>query len=202
MIEIRNGHIAQGFSDIGYNFVIDREGRIFQGRHNPWLSTTDVQGAHAELSNPRSVGIALMGQLQPGEPHPTPVVGHPSELALRSLEGLLAWRFNQRTLDPLGSANIRVTVTIGRNPDGSAIIRGEDRNLHRIIGHRDVDRTVFVDGRIVPEQAETVCPGVNLWNLLPAIRTNVRNLIPPPQLRVSPATVAGSLAPGAGLTTI
>jgi|GEM_PF-1619154 len=177
MRTIRNEHIAQGFSDIGYNFVIDREGRIFQGRHNPWLSTTDVLGAHAFYSNHYSVGIALIGQFQPGEPHPTPAVGHPSELARQNLERLLTWRFHQHNLDPLGMANIATFWGI--------------RNIHRIAGHRDVGA----------RNGWTACPGDNLWNLLPVIRTNVRALIPP-QLRVSPATVAGSLAPGAGLTTI
>jgi hypothetical protein len=169
--------LSQGKNDIGYNFVIDREGRIFQGIHNPWHSTTDVWGAHAYFSNRSSVGIALMGQFQPGEPYPTPPVGHPSAASLRSLERLLAWRFHQRTLNPLGQADINTFWGI--------------RNIHRIAGHRDVGAS----------RGWTACPGDNLQVLLPTIRTNVRNLIPP-RLHVSPVTVAGSLAPGVGLTTI
>jgi len=65
MNDIRSWHIAQGWSDIGYHFVIDRAGRIFQGRHNPWLSTRDVRGAHAWDANISSVGIALIGQFCP-----------------------------------------------------------------------------------------------------------------------------------------
>ncbi|MBT9141521.1 MAG: hypothetical protein DDT30_02113 [Dehalococcoidia bacterium] len=153
MRDIRSGHLARGFGDIGYNFVIDREARIFQGRHNPWLSTTDVQGEHALPANSRSVGIALIGQFQPGV---SPTVGHPSELALRSLERLLAWRFSQRALNPLGMANINTAWGT--------------RNIHRIAGHRDV--------------SATACPGDNLQVLLPTIRTNVRNLLPPWLYRV------------------
>ena len=47
-----NGH---GWADIGYHFVIDGAGRVFEGRH------TDVLGAHAEGANTNNVGIALMG---------------------------------------------------------------------------------------------------------------------------------------------
>lgn len=201
MRDIRAGHIRLGWSDIGYNFVIDGEGRIFQGRHNPWLSTTDVLGAHAGVSNSSSVGIALIGQFQPGEPHPTPTVGHPSVAARQSLERVLAWRFHQRAMDPLGSANIRVRIIVGENPDLTPIIRTEDRHLPRIIGHRDVSRTTFVGGRTVPERWATACPGDNLYNLLPAIRTNVRSLLPP-QLRVTPTNIVGSLLGGSVWTHI
>ncbi|MCX5795301.1 MAG: N-acetylmuramoyl-L-alanine amidase [Elusimicrobia bacterium] len=47
-----NGH---GWNDIGYHFVIDGAGRVFEGRH------TDVLGAHAEGANQDNIGIALMG---------------------------------------------------------------------------------------------------------------------------------------------
>lgn len=201
MRDIRAGHIRQGWSDIGYNFVIDGEGRVFQGRHNPWLNTTDVLGAHAGVSNSSSVGIALIGQFQPGEPHPTPTVGHPSVAARQSLERVLAWRLHQRALDPLGSASIRVRIVVGENPDRTPIVRTEDRPLPRIIGHRDVSRTTFVGGITVPERWATACPGDNLYNLLPAIRTSVRSLFPP-QLRLSPTNIVSSLPGGSTWTHI
>ncbi|MBS3943377.1 MAG: N-acetylmuramoyl-L-alanine amidase [Dethiobacter sp.] len=163
--------LGKGWSDIGYHFVIDREGRIFQGRHNPQLNTQDVMGDHAPPANSRSVGIALMGQFYPGEDDPP--VGHPSAAALRSLERLLAWRFHQRNLDPRGTANIATAWGT--------------RNIHRIAGHREV--------------SATACPGDNLQVLLPTIRTHVRSLLPP-WLRVSPATISGSLLVGTGWSTI
>jgi hypothetical protein len=45
----------RGWADIGYHFVMDGAGRIFEGRH------TDVLGAHAEGANHDNVGIAVMG---------------------------------------------------------------------------------------------------------------------------------------------
>ena len=131
-----------GWLDIGYNFLVDQFGNIYQGRYNPWLNETDIRGAHAGNANSRSVGIAVLGQFHPGA-SPTP--GHPDDRSLRSVEDLIAWRFVQRSLNPLEEADISSswgTVTIPR-----------------ISGHRDV--------------MPTACPGDNLWVRLPEIRQNV-----------------------------
>lgn len=159
----------RNWGDIGYNFIIDNFGNIYQGTFNTNLNATDVWGIHAGIANSRSVGIALLGGFHP----PTPPATTPTPLARRYLERLLAWRFHQRNLDPRGAANI-------------ATVWGT-RNIHRIAGHREV--------------SATDCPGDNLQNILPAIRTNVRGLLPP-WLRVSPATISGSLLVGTGWSTI
>jgi len=52
---IRSWHIAKGWSDIGYHYVIDRFGTLENGRA---LSQT---GAHARGYNATSVGICLVG---------------------------------------------------------------------------------------------------------------------------------------------
>lgn len=53
--EIKSWHLENGFSDIGYHFVIRRNGVIENGR-----SITKI-GAHANGYNNRSLGIALVG---------------------------------------------------------------------------------------------------------------------------------------------
>lgn len=53
--EIREWHLARGFSDIGYADVIRRDGRVEEGRH------IDDVGAHAKGYNEVSVGICLVG---------------------------------------------------------------------------------------------------------------------------------------------
>jgi len=159
MRDMRIGHIARGWTDIGYNFVIDREGRIFVGRHNPQL-TSDIRGVHAGNANSQSIGIALIGQFHPGA---SPAVGLPTEISLRNLERLLAWRFQLRNLPPIGTADINTQWGI--------------RNLQRIAGHREV--------------SATACPGDNFQALLPQIRTNVSNLmitISPPTVESRAAT--------------
>ncbi|MCC5914947.1 MAG: N-acetylmuramoyl-L-alanine amidase [Balneolaceae bacterium] len=131
-----------GWQDIGYNFLIDHEGNIYQGRYNPWLDETDVRGAHAGNANGRSTGIGLLGQFEPGE---NPTVGDPASVALDALVKVISWRFTQNEIDPLGSSPILTNFS-----DGS-------RDLPHIMGHRDV--------------TATACPGQNLYTLLPDIRT-------------------------------
>ncbi|MCI0553794.1 MAG: N-acetylmuramoyl-L-alanine amidase, partial [Anaerolineae bacterium] len=114
----------QGWGDIGYNFLIDQFGNIYQGRYNPSLSTTDTRAGHAGGggggANAVSVGIALIGQFH--SQLADPPAGIPDSRALRCLEKLIAWRFDQRGLDPLGTANI--------------ITYWGTQNLDRITGHR------------------------------------------------------------------
>ena len=54
---IREWHMAKGWSDIGYHFVIRRDGVVEPGR------ALDAVGAHVAGYNSRSVGICLVGGL-------------------------------------------------------------------------------------------------------------------------------------------
>src|SRR5438445_3670190 len=70
---IQRSHVlTNGWFDIGYNFLVDREGRIYEGRwardyvvgetHTGEDVTGNlVTGAHAESHNPGSLGIAILG---------------------------------------------------------------------------------------------------------------------------------------------
>ena len=53
--EIRKWHLEQGFSDIGYHYVIRRNGSVESGR------PLDQPGAHCKGHNARSIGICLVG---------------------------------------------------------------------------------------------------------------------------------------------
>lgn len=53
--EIRRWHRARGWSDIGYHFVIDRDGRIMSGR------AVERTGAHCKGHNRGTIGICLLG---------------------------------------------------------------------------------------------------------------------------------------------
>lgn len=54
--EIRRWHVEDnGWNDIAYHFLDDRDGTIAHGRH------VSVQGAHAGGHNVGTIGIALMG---------------------------------------------------------------------------------------------------------------------------------------------
>lgn len=64
---------GRGWSDIGYHFVLDRSGNIFQGRPflNEQVDFRDgpvlAQGAHAGGANTGNIGICLLGCYHPPE---------------------------------------------------------------------------------------------------------------------------------------
>jgi hypothetical protein len=60
---IQRDHMgARGYGDIGYHFLIDPSGRIWQGRDLRW------QGAHAKGEhNVGNIGICLLGNFMPGK---------------------------------------------------------------------------------------------------------------------------------------
>ena len=53
---IRNGHRGKGWADIGYHYVVDRSGRVWQGR-----DVTKWQGAHVKNRNEGNVGVLCLG---------------------------------------------------------------------------------------------------------------------------------------------
>lgn len=53
--EIRQWHVQRGWLDVGYHYIIRRDGRIEEGRPR------DAVGAHVEGHNSTSLGICLVG---------------------------------------------------------------------------------------------------------------------------------------------
>ena len=141
--------ITQGWGDIGYNFVIDEAGNVYEGRYSrtyaPGESPTGqdlngngVTGAHAQGYNSGTVGIALLGTLTNQDATPA---------ARDALERLLAWEADEHGIDPQGSA-------LYTNP-----VSGTQATFPNIAGHRDV--------------AATECPGGAFYATLPTIRSDV-----------------------------
>lgn len=63
--QIRREHKAQGWSDIGYHYVVTLDGRLHLGRD------VDVAGAHVNGHNAHTIGVAYVGGLEnrPGVPY-------------------------------------------------------------------------------------------------------------------------------------
>lgn len=80
---------GRGWSDIGYNWLIDPNGVLYQGRED------NVQGAHFCAHNSRTMGVCVMGTF-------TDVT--PTTTAINSLEALLAWKSCNRSIAPLESS--------------------------------------------------------------------------------------------------
>lgn len=61
---IRNSHVSKGWADIGYHYIIDPAGRVWQGR------PINLQGAHVKDENPGNLGIMVMGNFESQRPTP------------------------------------------------------------------------------------------------------------------------------------
>lgn len=115
---------SNGWNDIGYNFLVDRFGQIFEGRAGG--IDRAVIAAHAAGFNSGSTGIALMGD------HRTSA---PTAAAQSALVNLLRWKFDVHHVDPKSTT----TEVAGR---GSRFSEGSTVTLDTIVGHIDVGNTV------------------------------------------------------------
>ncbi|MGY6517446.1 MAG: N-acetylmuramoyl-L-alanine amidase [Lysobacteraceae bacterium] len=57
--DVRRAHLQRGWLDVGYHFVIKRDGTVQPGR------PLDTPGAHVRGLNHRSIGICCIGGLAP-----------------------------------------------------------------------------------------------------------------------------------------
>ena len=110
---------GNGWNDIGYNFLVDKYGQIFEGRYGG--ITRAVIGAHAMGFNVGTVGVAVIGNYSSATLTPA---------ARAALVSLLAWRLDLAHVDPL-SRVVRVSTGNPRYPAGTAV------TLNAISGHRD-----------------------------------------------------------------
>ena len=114
---------GNGWDDLGYNFLVDRFGQVFEGRYGG--VERNVIGAHSQGFNTGSVGISLIGNY--GQ--------RTASVAARSaIARLLAWRLDVAHVDPLTSA----PVVSGGNP---RYRKGTPLFLRAVSGHRDTGYT-------------------------------------------------------------
>ena len=91
---------GNGWNDIGYNFLVDKYGQVFEGRFGGM--TRNVIGAHAEGFNTGSVGVALIGNYALGD-------ADRRRRRRRSCE-LLAWRLDVAHVDPLSTLQLALAA--------------------------------------------------------------------------------------------
>lgn len=111
------------YDDIAYNVIIDRFGRIYEGRAGGLEKA--VVAAHTEGMNTKTTGIALLGTFSNA---------YPSGPMMVSLMKFLAWKLDIHHIPSWGV----VQMTSG----GSAKLkRGQTVWMNRIAGHRDAQAT-------------------------------------------------------------
>lgn len=183
--------VDQGFGDIGYQYLIDEFGIVYEGRWSGTASTscgaaggtghdfaheegTDrmVTGAHTGGWNSGNLGVALLGEFTDHRRFGA----DPTSAAVSSLEQLLAELALRHSLDPTAEVNYV-------NP-----VNGEQRTVPTIAGHRDYEATE--------------CPGERLYARLPLVRLHVADRMAasgdgPPQVALTGpadgATVSGTV---------
>lgn len=141
VLGIARYHIqSNGWNDIGYNFLVDRYGAVFEGRAGGIEAA--VIGAQAQGFNDDTTGIACLGTFT--------AVGL-DDAGFEALAKVIGWKLSIHSIPVQG----QVTLISGggstnRHPAGAPVV------FERISGHRDSN--------------QTTCPGDQLYAQLPALR--------------------------------
>ena len=140
---------TNGWNDIGYNFVLDQYGQVFEARAGGVEQA--VVGAQAQGYNSQSTGIAVIGTFS-AVPFPEP--------AMAALSQLIGWKLSLHGVPCEGSLIVSSGGgDLNRYPAGAPV------TLQRISGHRDGDATS--------------CPGDAAYGQLPELRRRAGALAGP-----------------------
>jgi uncharacterized protein with LGFP repeats len=129
-----------GWCDIGYNFLVDKWGRIYEGRAGGM--DKPVRGAHAGGFNDKTVGISMIGNYD--------LVGVPAAMQ-DAVARVAAWKLGNADIDPQGS-----TTLVSAGGSSARWPSGTTRTLPTVFAHRDV--------------GYTACPGRYGMAIMPGVR--------------------------------
>jgi hypothetical protein len=164
---------SQGWNDIGYQFLVDKYGQVFEGRAGG--IDLAVVGAQAQGWNSTSTGIACLGDF-------TSVAQTPE--GMDALARLIGWKLSVHGIPTTGEVTvISAGGETNRYPAGTPV------TFQRISGHRDGNNTS--------------CPGNILYTQLEQLRSAAAQfagpvsgltIYAPKQVRgIKPIEVSGSL---------
>ncbi|GAA2414685.1 N-acetylmuramoyl-L-alanine amidase [Streptomyces glaucosporus] len=109
---------SNGWRDVGYNFFVDKCGKIYEGRAGGVAKP--VMGAHTYGFNANSTGIAVLGTYNST---------NPSGAAVNAVSRLVAWKLGLHGVNPKGTA----VLTSG----GGKYAKGTKVRFNTVSGHRD-----------------------------------------------------------------
>src|SRR3954467_7234998 len=160
--------VTRGWGDIGYNVIVDKFGRAWEGRAGGLAST--VIGAHAGGFNTGTFGVSMLGNYD---------IAAPSEAMIEMVSSVVAWKLALYGVDPKGT-----TTLVSGGGGTSKYAAGVAVTLPTVFAHRDV--------------GSTVCPGQYAYSRMGDIRSRVAAKIaaaggpPPPQVVLRNSNTAGS----------
>jgi hypothetical protein len=131
---------SNGWNDIGYNFLVDKYGQIFEGRAGG--IDQPVIGAQAQGYNSVSTGVACLGTFEDVAQ---------TEAGMDALARVIGWKLSLHGVPVTG----QITV-ISAGGASNRHTAGTSVTFERISGHRDGD--------------STSCPGTTLYAQLADLR--------------------------------
>ncbi|MFJ3900457.1 N-acetylmuramoyl-L-alanine amidase [Streptomyces sp. NPDC090025] len=136
---------VEKWRDIGYNFLVDKCGTVFEGRKGG--VDQPVYGAHTYGWNAESTSVAILGDFtKQAAP----------DAALAAAGQVAAYKLGQYGVSPTGKATLTAGAT-QKNFFGDSFTVGQTYAFDAISGHRN--------------GFNTECPGTMLFPQLPKIRT-------------------------------
>ncbi|MDR6980346.1 hypothetical protein J2X68_007086 [Streptomyces sp. 3330] len=110
---------SMGWRDIGYNFLVDKCGKIYEGRAGGVAKP--VLGAHTLGFNTNSMGIAVLGTFTSAKP---------TTATVDAVARLTAWKLGLFGANPQGKTYLK-------SGGGNLYGKGKNVRLNVISGHRD-----------------------------------------------------------------
>ncbi|OKJ19623.1 N-acetylmuramoyl-L-alanine amidase [Streptomyces sp. CB00316] len=161
---------SNGWKDLGYNFVVDKCGTIFEGRKGG--VDRAVMGAHTYGFNRDTTGIAVIGM------HTDTTA---ASAATTAVARVAAWKLGQYQGNPAGTVQLTAGAA-GGNFFGAKFAAGVAYPFQQISGHRD--------------GFNTQCPGGSLYGQLPTIRSQAAALVTDEVTGLAITSVTGASASG------
>lgn len=136
------------YSDMGYNFIVDRFGRLYEGRAGG--IDRAVIGGHTAGFNSETFAVSALGNFQKNA-LPADQLAAVND----SIASLMAWKLAMAHRNPAGTTQLVSDSNIGT----SKVTKGQSTSTAVVAGHGDI--------------GATACPGKNLSPQLPTIRAGI-----------------------------
>lgn len=115
--------VTRGWGDIGYNALVDKYGRTWEGRAGGLAST--VVGAHSGGFNSYTFGVSMIGNYD---------TARPSQTMVDAVSAVVGWKLSLYGVDPMGSTTLTSGGT-NLHPAGTQV------RLPTVFAHRDTKST-------------------------------------------------------------
>jgi hypothetical protein len=145
--------VTRRWGDIGYNYLVDKWGNVWQGR----AGNENSIGAHASGWNTGTFGVSTLGDFSRARP---------TASMIDAVSKLIAAELGERRIQPMGADRFT-----HEEQDRSGRWVPVTSNSPNVMGHRDA-----VD-RVGARGAATACPGAQLYSQIQAIRGKAQALV-------------------------